>query len=276
MGFIIFLIIVVVIIIVVKSSNNTSNNNSEQRTLNYSVTDDSPYVPQPKPEVIYDKTALRCEKGQGLIGYYGLEDWFNKTFSEEETSYIKEKLAKTMMNPDQLNKGTFSETNQPAYKFLSSIAYNFKTKVDLSYAIKFLKKSDELADLSEMTATDIHYFCMDRIEIYYKDRDNPDSLDKTIYWCKKMIEVAPQAYKEIREEEKNMYTAEDRRTLPKELLNATATAKHKGFEQLAVIEFKRGNYEEVIRVCELAKKSKFGGDWDNKIEQAKKKLEGKK
>lgn len=127
MGFIIFLIIVVVIIIVVKSSNNTSNNNSEQRTLNYSVTDDSPYVPQPKPEVIYDKTALRCEKGQGLIGYYGLEDWFNKTFSEEETSYIKEKLAKTMMNPDQLNKGTFSKTNQPAYKFLSSLAYNFKT-----------------------------------------------------------------------------------------------------------------------------------------------------
>ena len=123
-----------------------------------------------------------------------------------------------------------------------------------------------------MSAFEIHYFCMDRIEIYYKERDKQESLEKAIYWCKKMIEVAPQAYKEIKEYERNLYTEEDRKTLPKELINATATGSHKGFEQLAIIEYKRGNYQEVINICKQAKKSKFKGSWDWRIEQAEKKL----
>lgn len=149
-------------------------------------------------------------------------------------------------------------------------------KKDINIAIRFLDKSEELANLNEMTASATHYFCMDRIEIYYKDREKPESLEKAIFWCKKMIDVAPQAYKEIKEYEKNLYTEEDRRTLPKELINSTATNSHKGFEQLAIIEYKRGNYQEVVNICKQAKKSKFKGDWDRRIKQAENKISATK
>lgn len=134
MGFIIFLAIVGGVIIAVKSSSNKSDNNSNSGSfngLNYTVIDDSPYQPQQRPEVIYDKTVLKCESGKGLIGYFHLEDWFNETFSDEEILYIKEKLAKTMMNPDQLNKIELSSTTKTVQEFLGSMAYNFNTKKDI-------------------------------------------------------------------------------------------------------------------------------------------------
>lgn len=208
----------------------------------------------------------------GLMGSYGLKEWFSETFSDSEITYIKEKMSRVMNNSNTIDSGPTTCNSQTAAGFLDSLAYNFGTKKDISIAIRFLEKAEELFNLDSMSASEIHYFCLARIGIYYKDRENPKSLEKTIYWCKKMIEVAPQAYLEIREYEKSLYTPYERKTLPKELVNATATSQHKGFEQLAIIEYKRGNYQEVINICNLAKKSKFDGDWDYRIEQAKKKM----
>lgn len=274
MGFFILVTIGIGIVISVKAFSNNSNSKENVSGLNYKVIDDTPYKPySERTETQYDKTALRCEKGKGLIGYFHLEEWFNKTFTEEEIAYIKEKLSRTMMNPDQLNKGIITSTNQNIVQFLDSMSYTLNTKKDIHLALLFLEKSEDFIDLSKMSAYDIHFLCINRIEVYYKDRENKESFEKAIYWCKKMIEVAPQAYTEIKEYEKNLYTEEDKKTLPKELLNATATNGHKGFEQLAIIEYKRGNYQEVINICKQAKKSKFKGDWNRRIEQAQKKLE---
>lgn len=277
MGFIIFLVIVGGIIIAVKSSSNNSKNTSKTESsngMNYTVIDDTPYQPQQRPEVIYDKSVLKCEPGKGLIGYFHLEDWFNQTFSDEEILYMKEKLAKTMMNPDQLNKTVLSSTTQTVQEFLGSMAYNFNTKKDIKIAIKFMDKAAEFTDLSGMSAMDLHYYYMNPIEIYYKDRENPESLEKAIMYCKKMIEIAPEAFKEIKEYNANLYTEEDKKTLPKELIkSALANPPHKGFEQLATIEYKRGNYVEVINLCKQAKKLKFSGGWDSMIEKAQKKID---
>ena len=181
---------------------------------------------------------------------------------------------KTMMNPDQLNKIQLSSTTQTVQEFLGSMAYNFNTKKDIVIAIKFMDKAAEFTDLSGMSAMDLHYYYMNPIEIYYKDRENPESLEKAIYYCKKMIEIAPEAFKEIKEYNEHLYTEEDKKTLPKELIkSALANPPHKGFEQLATIEYKRGNYDEVINLCKQAKKLKFRGSWDSMIEKAQKKLE---
>ena len=109
--------------------------------LSYTVIDDKPYnQPSASNDMQYDKTALRCEQGKGLIGYYHLEDWFNDNFTEDEFAYIKEKLSHTMMNPDQLNKGVLSYSSQTASKFLDSLAYNFNTKKRYSHCYKIPQK----------------------------------------------------------------------------------------------------------------------------------------
>ena len=277
MFFFITILVIGGIVIAVKSNSNKSDNTSKTDSssgLNYTVIDDSPYQPKQRPEVAYDKTVLKCEPGKGLIGYFHLEDWFNETFSDEEILYIKEKLAKTMMSPDQLNKIVLSSTTQTVQEFLGSMAYNFNTKKDIKIAIKFMDKAAEFTDLSGMSAMDLHYYYMNPIEIYYKDRENPESLEKAIMYCKKMIEIAPEAFKEIKEYNANLYSEEDKKTLPKELIkSALANPPHKGFDQLATIEYKRGNYEEVIKLCKQAKKLKFSGGWDYMIEKAQKKME---
>lgn len=120
-----FVIIGAGIVIAIKNSRQSPTQSTP--STDYTVIDDKPYINE-KPQVMYDKTALRCEKGKGLIGYYHLEDWFNENFTEAEFAYLKEKLSKTMMNPDTLNKGIWSSSNQSASKFLDSLAYNFNTK----------------------------------------------------------------------------------------------------------------------------------------------------
>jgi len=48
---------------------------------------------------------------------------------------------------------------------------------------------------------------------------------------------------------------------------------HTGYYQLCIIIEKEGNWQEVIRLAEQAKSEGWKGDWDKRIEKAKKKLE---
>jgi len=48
--------------------------------------------------------------------------------------------------------------------------------------------------------------------------------------------------------------------------------EHTGYKQLCIIREKQGNWQEVIRLAEQAKAEGWEGDWDKRIEKAKKKL----
>jgi hypothetical protein len=48
--------------------------------------------------------------------------------------------------------------------------------------------------------------------------------------------------------------------------------RHKGFTQLCILEEKAGNYKELLELATQAKKEGWYGDWDKRIEKAKKKL----
>ena len=50
-------------------------------------------------------------------------------------------------------------------------------------------------------------------------------------------------------------------------------AQHSGYRQLCIIREKQGNHSEVIRLAEQAKSEGWVGDWDKRIERAKKKIE---
>lgn len=49
-------------------------------------------------------------------------------------------------------------------------------------------------------------------------------------------------------------------------------SEHLGYKQLCTIREKEGNFLEVIRLAEQAKSEGWEGDWDKRIEKAKKKL----
>jgi hypothetical protein len=55
-----------------------------------------------------------------------------------------------------------------------------------------------------------------------------------------------------------------------------ALGVHTGYYRLCIIREKEGNWKEVARLAEQAKSEGWAGDWDKRIEKARKKIEGKK
>lgn len=102
---------------------------------------------------------------------------------------------------------------------------------------------------------DEHYSFQETIKNNYMKRENPENLDKTIEACKEQIKIAPEVRRAFLEVYKNA-------PLP----------RHIGYEQLAIIEEKQNNYEEVIRLSKMALNENWAGDWHNRIERCEKKL----
>lgn len=102
---------------------------------------------------------------------------------------------------------------------------------------------------------DLHFTLHSIVEIYYPDRDSePNALDKAIKACEEQIGIAPQVAEEFLKE------------YPSQALPA-----HTGYNQLIIILKKQGNYEKAIELCNQAREQGWNGDWENKIEDIKKK-----
>jgi len=59
--------------------------------------------------------------------------------------------------------------------------------------------------------------------------------------------------------------------LPEDYTISGKLGEHTGYKQLCIIREKQGNWQEVIRLAEQAKSEGWVGDWDKRIEKAKKK-----
>lgn len=112
---------------------------------------------------------------------------------------------------------------------------------------------------------DRHFALLQKIKDHYRDRDKvPSALDKAIRCCQEQIALAPQAAVAFEID----YRQKD--SLP----------AHTGFEQLAVIREKQGDFVAAIELCEEAKRQGWGQgctkgpvDWDKRINRCKGKLE---
>lgn len=123
-----------------------------------------------------------------------------------------------------------------------------------------MQKTEELINNSSRVL-DLHFFYMEKIKIYYKNRDNDlDALDNAIKACEQQIEIARKA--------KIAFIKEDRKLG----FNNIQLPRHSGFEQLAIIEEKRKNFESAIEGSNRAMEQGWAGDWEKQIERCKKKL----
>jgi tetratricopeptide (TPR) repeat protein len=194
----------------------------------------------------------------GEIAYYGLTEWWLEVFNEQERSYIVKTFQPLGGSGNNLVKGKIQYCSGSAVSLLSSLANWFKNTEDREIGYKLLKKAEDLIS-SKTRILDIHFFYQHKLEFYYRFRKNdPESLNIAIETCKEQIKLAPQAILSFKKE----YEDEN---LP----------RHVGYEQLAIILEKQKKYDEVIDLCEQAKREDWNGEWDKRIERCiKKKSKG--
>lgn len=190
---------------------------------------------------------------EGWIAYYGLTEWWLIELTQIERSKISSTFQPLGASGDFLTSGAVLSISQHVVSFLGNLAGWFNNSENREIAKKILSKGESLAKSG--TPLDQHFFFQQMIEVYYKDRIEPTSLQKAISACEQQIAIAPKAAKSFRTKHKNL-------PLP----------SHKGYEQLVVILRKSAKFQEALDLCNKAKSEEWSGDWDKMIEKLEKKL----
>jgi hypothetical protein len=193
------------------------------------------------------------ERAYGLIGYFGLTDWWLTAFNEDERRYIQTKFQPLGSSGDSLTSGVISYSTDTATGLLGSLAGWFRKPEERPIAHRILDKAIELS--TGAPVLDLHFLYQQLIETYYKDRDKPQYLDKAIAACRQQIALASDAA----------------RAFEAEYADSPLPA-HRGYEQLAIILEKQGHFEEVIALVREAEAQGWAGDWAGRLKRCAKKL----
>ena len=196
----------------------------------------------------------RTDKIGGSIGYFGLADWWTNTFTEKEREYIVSVFNPLGDTGDSLIKGEITWTSQSVVSLLGNLSQWFKKENDKTIGFRLIKKAEELITPTT-DILDVHFLYLNKIQLYYRFRDDEENLLIAIEACKQQIEISPESKKAFKKEYKG-------EPLP----------SHTGFEQLGIIEEKKGNYKEAIEISKTALKEKWAGDWVKRIDRCTNKL----
>lgn len=115
-------------------------------------------------------------------------------------------------------------------------------------------RRQRLPDLTQRSAIlDRHFALQEEIETAYRRRDrDPAALPAAIAACEHQIAMAKPAAKDWR----HRYPSKT---------GTTKLPRHVGYEQLAIIREKEGDYTAAIRLARQAQKQGWAGDWAKRI-----------
>lgn len=195
----------------------------------------------------------RSPRIEGYLGYFGLSDWWLNSFTVAEQQYVLKVYKPMGSSSHMLIQGKIGSTTTTRTNLLSGVAGWFNNPKDRHLAQRFLEKASEFAD---DPVVDRHFLYQGILEVSYPERDtNPKALPTAIRACESMIAIAPQVAKQFRSDYKGQ-------PLP----------RHKGFEQLAIVREKQGDYESAIKLAQQAAKQGWSGDWNKRIQRCQKHL----
>jgi hypothetical protein len=205
-----------------------------------------------------DETPAKVSpQGGGLIGYYGLTDWWLSTFTEEERKEIQSVRPSLVVGDNE--DIIVSERVSPGSNIgtvenrLSYVAIEFIGSKEMDIAARLLAKAEETGGAKIL---DRHFVYQQMAQAYYRHRnDDPEALDLAIDACEKQIHLGPEAAK--------VFLAED----TEDYLPA-----HHGFQQLAIIREREKDYAEAIRLCREAMAQGWGGEWEKRIARCENRL----
>ena len=201
------------------------------------------------------KGLFNSKRVKGKIGYYGLEDWWQDKFTEEERNIITNTYQPVGFGSDSLVKNEIQSSSQSKLAFLSNLSSWFKKPEYYAISKKILEKAETFVDKTD-DILDLHLFYQNKIQVYYRNRDiDSNAFDLAIQACKKQISLSNESAKAFKKEFKG--------NLP----------EHVGYKQLAIIRDKQKDYESVIQISKQANSEGWNGDWDKRIEKAMQKLE---
>lgn len=192
----------------------------------------------------------------GALGHYGLREWWEETLTHDEKHAMLSAFAQPWSERGASNplvEGSAYYSSETIVAFLSARAGWFNQSENRSMAFKLIAKAEEFVG-EEANILTIHFLYHQKILSYYRWRDEiSDALKKAMEGCHQQIEIGPLAAIAFRKD-----------------FSGEMLPSHTGFKQLAIIEEKRGNFAEVVRLCELAESQGWAGDWRHRAERAAK------
>jgi tetratricopeptide (TPR) repeat protein len=201
-----------------------------------------------------------CRETHGYIGKFKLTGWWFSAFTEEERQYIEMafqpmgfqlEAGGTKPNADENSLLTGSRGVQiygRAGSFLANLAEWLNKPETRHLARRILEHAEAIAQ----EPVEKHDVYQVMIVVYYRDREkSPDFFEAAISACQKQISIAPDAIREWG------------KTYPGVL------PTHRGYEQLAIIREKQGDFAEAIRLSEEAMKQGWEpkGAWQHRIQR---------
>lgn len=195
----------------------------------------------------------------GLIEYFNLTGWWLSSFSEADRRYLSRAYVAAMLGDDTPpDQGRVLGTSSSCCGFLTGLAPWSEASQRLDLVDKIAAKAEEVG-IRDSSYVDLHFLYTVLIRDLYKLRAIDGMLDRVIDACEKQIAIAQKAAVGIRKE----YRGEP---LP----------AHVGYKQLAIIREKESNFTEALRLAKQAKKQKWNGDWDSRIQRLEKKIQSAK
>jgi hypothetical protein len=189
-----------------------------------------------------------------------LWSWWEETFTEEQRRRIEGLYDASVSEPNTLHPGEAggltrgrvwsSQSRADLVAELGSLCFEH----DENLSWKLWNAAEDMARADQNWHA-VHFMFQDIGQRYYKLRDSrPDALEKAVAAAKKQIEVSVPSGRLFKNEW-------DERP------------SHWGFTQLAIIFDKQGRWKEAISVCKQARKQRWAGDWDRRIERYEKRIE---
>lgn len=195
------------------------------------------------------------KKPKGLIGYYGLEEWWLETLSESERNEIKRSSNPLGFSKDKLDNGKIEYSSQSVIGFLNDLSTYFRNTEQIDIRLKILKHAEGIID-HDTPIVDIHFLYSALISTFYKGREiNEEYYNLSKAYSEKQIAISPEVAKAFKKEHPN-----------------APLSGHAGYYRLCVSLMKEGHYKKVIELASKAKKEGWIADWDKRIERATKKL----
>lgn len=193
------------------------------------------------------------DKVGGDIAYYGLDDWWLYEFSAEERDVVRDIYKPLGTSEMEIDRGRIAMSTMGPLKFTSGVAGWLNKEPTRHLAYKFLWKSDEFHQ-TDQPVLDRHFALQGRCEVFYRWRDIDEfALGEAISSCEKSRNIAPDAAKAF---------MEDMGFLP----------RHHCYQQLAIIEEKRGDIERALALSREAHAGGWGAGWDVRIAKLERKL----
>lgn len=199
----------------------------------------------------------RSKKIEGAIAFHSLDRWWRTSFTEKEAEYIDRKFKPMGAGPDySLIRGECLASSQSAAGFLIGLSSWFRGPEDRSIQFKILREAENRA--KDILDRHFVYSCLIDYH-HYGVRSHSNNKPETVRYCDLQISIASKASKEFKKE-----------------FRKSPLPRHVGFDTLAIIREREGDFAGAMEICRQARKAGWAGDWDKRIGRCRGKVEKQK